>query len=279
MGSLSNFSEDELLDHLCNAAYSPVATVYLALCTADPTDAGTGASMNEKTDAQAYARTAITFGAAAARRVTQSADVTFPQASGNYPAAITHYAIVDSATHGAGNMLAHGAFSASFTPVTGNTPIVASGQVYVEIGASAGAGFTNYLVHKWLDLMFRNQAFSKPATYAFLSNTVLDDADVAIGDFTEVTGTSYARALVDINGGASPTWSVSSGGAVSNGAIVAFPTVGAGGWTQLVAAGLIDSVSGAGNVLAFDSANIVDQTAAANDIVRWPAGDFDLSLS
>ncbi len=40
MGSLSDYAENELLDHLFNAAYSPVATVYLALCTADPTDAG-----------------------------------------------------------------------------------------------------------------------------------------------------------------------------------------------------------------------------------------------
>lgn len=46
MGSLSNYLELELLDHvLNNAAYSPAATLYLALCTADPTDAGTGASM------------------------------------------------------------------------------------------------------------------------------------------------------------------------------------------------------------------------------------------
>ena len=52
MGSLSDYAELELLDHVFNAAYSPVATVYLALCTADPTDAGTGASMNECASSQ-----------------------------------------------------------------------------------------------------------------------------------------------------------------------------------------------------------------------------------
>lgn len=277
MGSLTDYAENELMDHWLNAAYSSVATVYLALHTADPTDAGTGA---EVTNANGYARTAISFGNAAARRVTQDADVTFPVATGNWPSAVTHYAIWDNGTHGAGNMLAHGAFNASFQPVTGNTPIVASGQVYVEISATAGgAGYTNYLVHKLLDLMFNNTAFSKPDTFLLLSNSVMDDADVAIGDITEVTGTSYARKQVNPNGGASPTWTVSSGGAVTNSGIAAFPTVGAGGWTQLVAVGIIDSTSGAGNILAYDSDNVVNQTPVVNDIVRFEDGAFDLALT
>lgn len=281
MGSLSDYAENELMDHWLNAAYTPAATIYLALCTADPTDAGTGASMNETADAAGYARTAITFGGATSRRVTQNADVSFPTATGNYAAAITHYAIVDSATHGAGNMLAHGAFNASFQPVTGNTPIVASGQVYVEIQATAGGGgYTTYLVENLLDLMFRNQAFTKPDTYLALTTDVIGDGDTAITtDATEVTGTSYARVQVNPNGGSSPTWTVSSGGAVSNAAIAAFPTVGAGGWDALASVVIVDSASGAGNILAYDSANVVDQTPVENDIVRFEAGAFDLALS
>lgn len=108
MGSLSDYAENKLLDHIFNAAYSPVETIYLCLCTADPTDAGTGASMNEYPDSQGYARKAITFGAAATRKVAQNADVTFPKSTGNYTAPVTHWAICDSVTHGAGNMLAHG---------------------------------------------------------------------------------------------------------------------------------------------------------------------------
>ena len=72
MGSLSDLAEGVLLDHVCNSAYSHAATVYLALCTADPTDAGTGASMNECADANGYPRKAITsqarVGAAHANR-------------------------------------------------------------------------------------------------------------------------------------------------------------------------------------------------------------------
>src|SRR3990172_8390065 len=114
MGSLSNFGEDSFLNQITtNTAYTPVATVYLALATADPTDAGTGASMSEVPNSGSYARTAIAFGAASARRVTQSGAVVFPEATGSW-GTVTHWAILDSATHGAGNMLAAGAFVSSF---------------------------------------------------------------------------------------------------------------------------------------------------------------------
>ena len=280
MGSLSDYSENELLDHVFNAAYTASSTIYLALCTADPTDAATGASMNETANSNAYARTAIVFGAAASRRVTQSGDVSFPEATGTYGAAITHWAIVDSATYGAGNVLAHGAFNSSFTPVSGNTVTVPSTSVYVEIQAtSGGAGYSDYTVHNWLDLMFRNQAFTKPSTYVGLSNTTLNDQDVTDADFTEVAGTGYARVQVNINGGASPTWDLSSGGAISNTHLVTFPTVGAGNWTQLVSAVVVDSASGACNILCYDNDNVIDQTPQQNDVVRFPVGDLDLTLS
>jgi len=279
MGSLSNFAENSWLDHLINTAYTPAATLYLAFATADPTDVGTGAAMNETADAQAYARTAITFGAATTRRVTQNADVSFPQATGNYASPITHWGIVDSPTYGAGNMLAHGAFSSSFQPVTGNRPkvITALQEVYIEITAGAGDGISDYAVHAMLDLMFRNVAFTSPsgANYVALSQTVLDDQDVALGDFTEVTGTGYARKLLDANGGSSPTWTTVSGGIASNADIVDFGTVGAGGWSNIVAGLIIDSASGAGNILFYNSAGLVDQSnVVENDEVNFPVGSI-----
>ena len=83
MGSLTNTAEVGMLDHILNkTTYGPFTTVYLGLCTADPTDAATGGSANEVSNANAYQRTAITFGAAAGRVITQSGAVTFPQASG-----------------------------------------------------------------------------------------------------------------------------------------------------------------------------------------------------
>jgi len=282
MGSLSDFAENELLDHLFNAAYTPASTLYLALCTGDPTDAGTGGSMTEVADANGYARKAIAFGAASSRRITQNAQVSFDQATGTW-GTITHWAIVDSATHGAGNVLAHGSFSASFAPVSGNTPSVASGQVYIEISATpGGAGFTTACVNSLLDLMFRNQTYTSPAGNTFLAllAAVADDADSTMADETEVTGTDYARKEVNPNGGSSPTWDLASGGALDNGGAITFATPGSGGWDEVVAVAIVDALSGtSANVLAYDNTNIVDQTPAAGDTVQFADGAFDISLS
>jgi hypothetical protein len=278
MGSLSSFLANALLNGLANTTYTAPTTVYVALCTADPTDAGTGASMNEVANTNGYGRTAMTFSAASARKVVQSGAVSFPEASGSW-GTITHWALVDTPTYGAGNVLAHGSFSPSFVPVSGNTPTIPTTQTQVEISATAGgAGYSNYLVHKWLDLAFRNQAFAKPATYVGLATTVMDDADVAIGDLTEVTGGSYARVLVNANGGAAPTWEVATGGALANVHDITFVTP-SGGWGTVVSAFLIDSASGAGNVLGYDQANVIDQAVVTADTVYFPAGSWDNILS
>jgi len=284
MGTLSNYSENELLDHIFNAAYSPEATVYLCLCTADPTDAGTGASMNEHPDSDGYARKAISFGAAASRRITQDAVVTFDVATGTWTE-ITHWAICDSGTHGAGNMLAHGSFSSSFTPVSGNTPSVASSSVYVEIGAtSGGAGFTTYCVNALLGLMFDNVAFTSPAgnTFIAIATATLDDDDEDTGtDMTEEDGTGYARLEVNPNGGASPTWDVAASGVVDNTHILTLEddVNVADDWDLDVALAVVAAASGDCKIYAYDNDNVVDQTPSAGDEVTVAAGAFDVTLT
>lgn len=268
MGSLTDYAESALVDHIItDTAYTSVATVYLALATADPTDAATGASMNEVANANAYARTAITFAAVASRRSTQTGAVTFPQATGSW-GTVTHWAVTDNATHGAGNVLAHGSLGASKAIVNGNTPSVASGEVWVEITASTG--LSDYAAEGFLDRMFRNQAFTVSANYVFLTTTTCSDS--AIG--TEVTGGSYARLQVNPNAGSTPKWTLESGGAVSNTGNWDFTTATAS-WGTVVAAGIADAVS-AGNMLMYDNA-VVDQAVGDGDTVRFATGDFDFS--
>jgi len=280
MGSLSDYAENALMGHIFASAYSPAATIYLALCTGDPTDAGTGASMNEVAEANNYARKAIAFSAASSRKVVQNGAVVFNQASGAW-GTVTHWAIVDSITHGAGNMLAHGAFSSPFSPVSGNTPTVPDLEAEVEISASDGEGFTSYLVHKFLDLMFRNTAYTQPATYVALLDQTGADADTTLTTAgKEVAGTDYARVLVNKYGGGSPAWEDPSGGATQNANAIAFPTVGAGGWSEVVGMAIVDGGTlDAGNVLMYDNDQVVDQTPGAGDTVQFAAGALDVSLS
>lgn len=279
MGSLSDYAENALLNHLFNTAYTRPTTVYIALCTADPTDAATGASCNEVANSNNYARKVISFGAASARRITQDANVDFNTASGPW-GTVTHWVLTDSATWGAGNVLAHGQFISSFAPGSGNAPRIATGQVYVEFSASGSGGLTTYAANALLGHMFDNTLFTSTAGNTFLAllNAVCSDSATTMAGQTEVTGTGYARKEVNENGGASPAWTTASGGALSNGADATFAAP-VSSWTQVVAVAIVDALSGtSANVLWYDN-SIVDQTPQVNDVVQFLAGDFDIAMT
>jgi hypothetical protein len=131
MGSFSDYAENKVLELIVGKTAFATPTAYIALCTADPTDAGTGASMNEVTNTAAYARVATAGGdwdAAAAGAIANATAIEFIQASGNW-STVTHFALVDSGTYGAGNMLAHGALTASKAVTSGDTVIFAIGDL------------------------------------------------------------------------------------------------------------------------------------------------------
>jgi hypothetical protein len=204
--------------------------------------------------------------------------VTFNQASGSW-GTVTHWTIVDSGTYGAGNVLAYGAFTTSFSPVSGNTPSIADGQVQVQISASSGEGFTTQLTTSLLDLMFRNQAYSQPMTCIALLDSDGADADTTLTTAgKEATWTGYARVLVNKAGGSTPRWESVSGGATQNENAVTFSTVGASP-SIIVGMAIVDSCTlNAGNVLAFDNDQIVDQTPNVGDTVLFAIGAIDVSI-
>jgi len=131
--SASNYLELEILDHIFDVGSYTAPNPYLALCTADPTDAGTGASMNEVANSNAYARVDASgaFGTAAATgSIENDAAITFPEATGSW-GTVTYFAIVDSGTHGAGNLLFSGALTASRAISNGDTPRFAVGELSI----------------------------------------------------------------------------------------------------------------------------------------------------
>lgn len=274
MGSLSDFAELELLDHVCNAAYGHAATVYLALCTADPTDAGTGAAMNECADANGYTRKAITFAGASGRSIAQTGAVTFDLATGSWGAQVSHWAVCDSGTHGAGNMLAHGALANSKVIANGNTPSVASGEVVISFDAGE---ISSYLCVKLLDLMFRNQDYATPETWVALTTATIADTDD--GDtMTECTGGSYARVRVNVNGGAAPTWDLAASSVVDNAEAISF-VAATGSWGTVTSVAIMDSTTeDAGNVLFYDN-TLADQAVGDGDTVSFAIGALDIACT
>ncbi len=128
MSAASNYLEHKILDHVLKfgngsltvgtgSGYAPPATLYLALYTADPGEAGSHTNEVSTANSSYYARQAVTFGAAGAVTAGASATnatVTFPTAGANW-GTITHVAVVDSDVEGAGNVLFYGAVTTNKT--------------------------------------------------------------------------------------------------------------------------------------------------------------------
>ena len=81
MSTFSDYLENELLDHVFNnSAYTSPTTVYLALYTAAPTDAGGGTEVS----GNGYSRQAVTFGTSASGAIANTAAVSFTASGGNW---------------------------------------------------------------------------------------------------------------------------------------------------------------------------------------------------
>jgi hypothetical protein len=125
MSQMSNYLENELLDHtLGTGSWTMPTTIYLALFTSNPTDAGSGTEVS----GSGYARQAVTFGAAASGSATNSSQETFTASGGNF-GTVTHIGIYDAST--AGNLLVYGALTSSRTINDGESLIFEVGSITV----------------------------------------------------------------------------------------------------------------------------------------------------
>jgi len=127
MSAMSDYLELKILDHITGrTAYTKPSAVYLGLYTADPTDTGSGAT---ELSGNGYTRVAVAFDAAASAATSNTSAIDFPAATGNWGggSAISHWALYDAST--GGNMLMHGAFSASKTIETNDVLRIAAGDL------------------------------------------------------------------------------------------------------------------------------------------------------
>ena len=127
MAELSNYLENELIDHLLrNLAFTSPTTVYVALYTDDPTDADAGTEVT----GGSYARQSVAFGAPSDGAADNSSDITFPTASASW-GTITHIGLRDAVT--AGNLLFHSPLAASKAVGNGDTFKINAGDLDVSL--------------------------------------------------------------------------------------------------------------------------------------------------
>ncbi len=118
MAALSDDAEALLLDWLMTTGTATRPTAwYVALYTAAPSDSGGGTEVSTG----GYARQSVTFAAASSPGGTTSntGTVSFTASGADY-GTVTHIGI-HSAVSGAGNLLWHGAMTASKTIADGDT--------------------------------------------------------------------------------------------------------------------------------------------------------------
>ena len=252
MSNASNRLENLVLDHLCRSAtWTPPATLYVALYTAAPSDAGggtevTGGSYVRKSltpgDTLFEATQGGTTGASSGttNQTRNAAAIAFVTATADW-GDVTHWAIHDHATND--SPLVWGAFSSTWTINNGNTPQIDAQTMVITVTG------TNYFASKLLDALFRGRAWTKPTSLKFkLYTTAPTDA----GGGTAVSGGSYADASVTpgdtaftaTQGGTSGA-STGTSGQVSNAAAIAWPAPTAN-WGNVVAEGMLDE---SGNLL------------------------------
>ena len=226
---------------------------------------------NEVSNTGNYARVAITFGAAASREISSSADVQFATLNGTLGTA-THWVVTDSGTYGAGNVLGYGGFAVPKVLNSGNTPTVVSGSVKIQVPTLTTTTWSDYLVHSMLDFTFRNTAFSQPATYVSVT-TVIVTVTMTGSTITQATGIS--RVLVNKAGGASPAWSVPSSGAGNNANDITITGFDA---TQTLTSIAICDAASAGNLLLLDN-TMTDQAVGVGDTYRFTATNLAYTVA
>tara|TARA_E500000318_G_scaffold108657_3_gene119963 strand:+ start:5227 stop:5613 length:387 start_codon:yes stop_codon:yes gene_type:complete len=126
MSAMSDYLENEILDHILGTgAYSSPTAVYVGLSIASFNDDNSGTELT----GNGYARVAATFSAAASGTASSNAAVEFPAATGSW-GTVSHFGIFDAST--SGNLLIHGAFTASKVIATGDILRIASGDLDIS---------------------------------------------------------------------------------------------------------------------------------------------------
>lgn len=131
-GSFADFLEDELLDHvLGNAAYTAPGTVWVALYTTAPTDAGGGTECTGGDYArEAIVNNAANWPAASAGAKANGSVVDFGTASASWGTVVA-FAILDADT--AGNFLCWGDLATSKHVDNGDAAQFAVGDIDVTL--------------------------------------------------------------------------------------------------------------------------------------------------
>lgn len=124
--SFSNNAENLVLDWILTTGTATRPTAwYVALFTADPTDADSGTEVT----GGSYARTAVTF-SVTGNAATNTGGVEFPAATASW-GTVSHIGVYDAST--GGNLILHSALDAAKTIADGDVFRIPAGDLDVTL--------------------------------------------------------------------------------------------------------------------------------------------------
>lgn len=263
MSAFTNYTEAKILNRLLNAQadanWAQIASVYVGLFTAAPSDAGGGTEVATGS----YARVTVTAGwtVSSIGHAQNTSDVTFPTASANW-GTVTHFGVFDAST--AGNLLMWGALTENRVVNTGSIVKFLAGELQFDF-----TGFlSDYAEEKILNRILNAQADAQWAVITSVYLALFTVTPGETGGGTEVTGGSYARKQVTAG------FTVASGDA-ENTAEQAFVQA-TGSWGTVVALGIFDAAT-SGNLLIYGLLTEA-RTVNSGGQAKFIAGSFDLNV-
>lgn len=130
-GSFSDYLEDKLLKHVfANTAFTSPTTIYLALYTVAPDDAGGGTEVSTTSTGYARQTCAFTVSGSSPTLATNTASVEWPVATASWGTVVA-VGCVDAST--AGNLLAWADLTASKAIATGDVLRIPAGDLDITL--------------------------------------------------------------------------------------------------------------------------------------------------
>jgi hypothetical protein len=139
----------------------------------------------------------------------------------------------------------------------------------------------DYIENKLIDQIFRQQAFTFPATLYIALFTV---TPTDVGGGTEVSGGSYARVAVACSlanwagtqGAGTTTASTGTNGTTSNNNVITFPAPTAN-WGSVVGFAIFDAATG-GNMLIWGALTVAKTVNNGDAAPSFPAGSLQFQI-
>lgn len=267
MGSLSDYVEKKLLDHILQtASWNQPTNLYVGLSTADPLDDASGIA---EPSGNGYARVNHdSWDVAASRSTENSGTISFPEATGSW-GTVTHFFICNHATNTTWGtdveLIAHGQLSASKAIGNGDNASFQDGAITVAFNSG---GISTYASNALLDHIFKNTAYDTTASiYVGLKNG--NPTDDNSGGTEPSTG-AYARVE-------HTSWTAASGAtaATENNGAITFPQASAG-WGTVDYFMIMDAMTG-GNMLIYGALDN-SRNIGLNDTPSFASGALDVTM-